>query len=220
MTSVSVVIPALNEAANIAATLQALPTVLETIVVDGGSTDGTAEAASAAGARVVRSGRGRARQMNAGAAVAQGDIILFLHADTRLPEYGIACVAALPDSELEWGRFDVTLDGGHFLFRVIETFMNARSRLTSIATGDQGIFVNRQTFESIGGFSDIPLMEDIDLSKRLRSVSRPLNVSCRVVTSARRWRDHGILRTILLMWRLRLLYFLGVSPNRLAEAYR
>ena len=165
--------------------------------------------------------RGRARQMNAGAARAGGEVLLFLHADTVLPAGAPVRILKALAGGARWGRFDVRLDGEGILFRVIEVMMNLRSRITGIATGDQGIFLERALFDSLGGYADIDLMEDIELSRRLkRAVGPPAAVSQPVVTSARRWRQGGVLRTILLMWRLRLLYWLGTDPAELARQYR
>jgi rSAM/selenodomain-associated transferase 2 len=223
MVSLSVVIPALNEAGGIPATLSALRPLRaagqEIIVVDGGSSDATAALAEQAGARVIRGPRGRARQMNAGAGVARGDVLWFLHADTLAPAGAMeAIVRALETSP--WGRFDVRLSGGHPLLRWVEAMMNHRSRLTGIATGDQGLFMRRELFEQVGGFPDLPLMEDIAISKRLKRIAPPACLSERLLTSSRRWEQRGVSRTIVLMWWLRLAYFLGVSPRRLAEWYR
>ena len=225
MLKISVIVPALNEAAAIADMLVPLQRARaaghEVIVVDGGSTDTTIEHAQPLADRVITSPAGRARQMNAGAAVASGDILWFLHADTLAPgDATDALCAALADGKRCWGRFDVRLSGSRWPFRIIERAMNLRSCLTQIATGDQGIFVTRVAFDAIGGFADIPLMEDIALSKRLRRRSAPACLTARLVTSSRRWEQNGILRTVLLMWRLRLAYFLGANPATLAARYR
>ena len=227
MTILSIVMPVFDEAAEIEAALQALASYrqrgVEVIVVDGGSSDSSAERARVLADRVIAAPRGRSLQMNAGAAAAQGDVLLFLHADTQLPENADGLVLdglARSGSAIHrtWGRFNVRFDGGGLL-RVVAATMNLRSRLTGIATGDQALFVARAAFERVGGFPAIALMEDVALSARLKRVSRPLCLSARVTTSARRWRKHGTLRTVLLMWRLRLRFFLGADPAKLARAY-
>ncbi|HEV2146925.1 MAG TPA: TIGR04283 family arsenosugar biosynthesis glycosyltransferase [Longimicrobiaceae bacterium] len=222
---ITVVVPTLDEAEGISATLAPLQALRsrghEVVVVDGGSGDGTAERALPLADRVLRSERGRARQQNAGARVAGGDVLLFLHADTRLPEGADRLVLeGLARSGAGWGRFDVRLTGRHPLLRVVERMISLRSRLTGIATGDQGIFVRRDWLAAVGGFPEIPLMEDVALSRALRRRGRPLCLREPVVTSSRRWETRGVLRTILLMWRLRLAYRLGADPARLAERYR
>ena len=218
----SIVVPVWNEAARIEAALAALKRAraasVEVIVVDGGSTDRTAELAASAD-RVLTAPRGRAAQMNAGAAVARGDTLLFLHVDSALPPQAVPRVLAATTTHA-WGRFDVTIDGGAALLRLVSTAMNARSRWSGIATGDQAIFVRRAVFEQVGGFPAQALMEDIELSKRLCAVERPVCLRERVVTSGRRWERDGVLRTIALMWTLRLRYWLGASPDDLAKAYR
>jgi rSAM/selenodomain-associated transferase 2 len=191
------------------------------IVVDGGSSDATAALCAQWSDRLIQAPRGRARQMNAGAACAQGDVLLFLHADTRLPDGAPGLVArALDTGAHAWGRFDVSIAGRSRWFPLIAALMNRRSRLTGIATGDQALFVRRETFHAVGGFPDQPLMEDVELSRRLRRLGRPACLHARVLTSGRRWEQHGVWRTILLMWRLRFLYWLGASPDKLARAYR
>jgi len=222
--SLSIIIPVLNEAANIVSALEALSALrargAEIIVVDGGSADDTAALATPRADRVLASARGRAAQMNAGATAARGDVLLFLHADTQLPPDADRLVLeGLAKTHRAWGRFDVTIDGAHPLLPVVAAFMNARSRLTGIATGDQAIFVTREAFRAAGGYPDIALMEDIELARRLKRVSRPLRLGARVTTSGRRWESRGVLRTIFLMWRLRLAYFFGVTPETLAERY-
>lgn len=222
MTALSVIVPVLDEAAGIEAFLRGLAGLrtqgAEIIVADGGSTDGTAELAAKLADRVVCCERGRARQMNAGAACAQGDALLFLHADTHLPADAVDLILAAL-AQRRWGRFDVRLDGSHPMLRVIGAMMNRRSRLTGIATGDQAIFVRRETFRQLKGFADIALMEDIEFSSRARRAGRPACLRAQVKTSARRWEKHGVWRTIFLMWRLRLAYFFGTDPARLALAY-
>ncbi|MBI4936848.1 MAG: TIGR04283 family arsenosugar biosynthesis glycosyltransferase [Nitrosomonadales bacterium] len=225
----SVIIPVLNEAASLPGLLEHLAPLraggAEVIVADGGSGDGSPQLASRAGVRLVAAGRGRARQMNAGAAAASGDVLLFLHADTILPILaGQAIEAAIRGggraTERAWGRFDVRIDGRPFMLRVIAALMNWRSRLTGIATGDQAMFVTRRAFEAAGGFPEQPLMEDIELSKRLRALSRPICLAERVTTSGRRWEANGVWRTIWLMWRLRWAYWRGVDAAELARLYR
>ncbi|HZP70847.1 MAG TPA: TIGR04283 family arsenosugar biosynthesis glycosyltransferase [Pseudolabrys sp.] len=219
----SIIVPVLNEATRIEAALAALAPLrargAEVIVVDGGSVDATPGIARPLADRVVTSRRGRAVQMNAGAAVARGDILLFLHADTQLPAEADGILReGLAVSGRSWGRFDVHFGEGPLL-GVIAVMMNLRSRITGIATGDQAIFVTRGAFEAVGGFPPIELMEDIAISTRLRRLSRPLCLRARVRTSPRRWKENGTLRTVFLMWRLRLAYFLGADPRRLAQRY-
>ena len=217
--------PVLNEAACIDAALQALAQLAaggtQVVVADGGSSDATQTLARAAGALVINAPRGRALQMNAGAHQASGDILLFLHADTRLPLNADKLIAqALADGLQLWGRFDVQIAGQSRMLRVIATFMNLRSRWTGIATGDQALFMTRAVFDAVGGFPDQPLMEDIEMSARLLKLSRPVCLRARVVTSGRRWETRGVWRTVLLMWRLRFAYWRGAAPERLAALYR
>lgn len=223
--AISVVVPVLEEAAALAQSLLPLQSVrghdAEVIVVDGGSRDRTRRVALPLSDRVLAAPRGRARQMNAGAAAASGSVLLFLHADTRLPSGWVPMVRdALEGGDREWGRFDVRLDGTHPMLRLVESAMNLRSRLSGIATGDQAIFVTRDAFRKVGGFPDIALMEDIALSRALCARSRPACLRASVVTSSRRWERNGIARTIILMWRLRLRYALGADPDELARLYR
>ncbi|MDZ4099836.1 MAG: TIGR04283 family arsenosugar biosynthesis glycosyltransferase [Methylophilaceae bacterium] len=223
--SVSIIIPVLNEADNIAKALLALHVDRElgheVIVVDGGSTDDTVTQAEMLADEVISILPGRARQMNAGASKATGDLLLFLHADTQLPDKAIPrLLVNLRKTEKVWGRFDVRLSGQHPMLRLIAYMMNWRSRITGIATGDQAIFVRREAFESLGGFPEIPLMEDIAFSSAMQSgFGSPLCLRDKVITSSRRWEKNGIFRTILLMWKLRLAYFLGVPPEQLAQQY-
>jgi rSAM/selenodomain-associated transferase 2 len=221
---VSVIIPTLNEAASIEAALARLQPLRarghEVIVADGGSEDGTPDLARPLADRVVAARRGRAHQMNAGAHDARGEILLFLHADTRLPEDADRLILdGFARSGLAWGRFDIRIDGGHALLGIVAWFMNRRSRLTSVCTGDQSIFVRRDLFTRLGGYPPIDLMEDIALSKLLRRHSRPLCIADAALTSARRWEARGVWRTVLLMWWLRLRYFLGASPEHLLRVY-
>ena len=217
--------PALNESAGIQAALQALAPLAargaQLLVADGGSQDATAGLAQAGGAQVIDAPRGRALQMNAGARQATGNLLLFLHADTRLPPDADRLIEqALASGPQVWGRFDVRIEGQPRMLRVIAAFMNRRSRWTGIATGDQALFMTRAAFDAVGGFPVQPLMEDIEMSARLLKLSRPACLRQRVVTSGRRWEMHGVWRTVLLMWRLRLAYWRGAAPEHLAELYR
>lgn len=218
----SIIIPALDEADGIVAALQPLQALRqrghEVILVDGGSRDATVALATPWVDQVVRSNRGRALQMNAGADASRGQALVFLHADTQLPpDAGNLILKAL--AQHPWGRFDVRLSGRRSGLRVIEALMNWRSRLSGIATGDQAVFVRREAFLAVGGFPAIPLMEDIALSRALKRLGRPQCLRDRVITSSRRWEQRGLLRTILLMWQLRLAYWLGADPARLARRY-
>ncbi len=219
--SVSVIIPVYNE-------LAALPNVLrdarslaaDVLFVDGGSNDGTVEALQASGVRWIGAPQGRAAQMNAGAAAANGDILLFLHADTRLPESALDAVRKAIRDGADGGSFDVTLDTTRPLLRIVGRMISLRSRLTGVASGDQAIFVSRSAFESLGGFAPMALFEDIDLSRRLKRHGRTVRLRPPVRTSARRWERGGAVRTILQMWVLRALYYCGVAPDALARHYR
>ena len=224
MPQLSIIIPVLDEGAAIAPALAELAPYRarggEIIVVDGGSRDETVDAARALADHVLAAPRGRGSQMNAGATAARGDVLLFLHADTRLlPEADRLIVDALERSKWAWGRFDVTIAGRSPLLRVVAAMMNLRSRLTGIATGDQAMFMTRTAFAQAGGFPDIALMEDIVMSRRLKAVSPPACLAARVTTSGRRWDRDGVVRTIFTMWRLRLAFFLGAEPARLARQY-
>lgn len=223
-TTFSVIVPVLNEAAHITQRLERLQPLrhkgFELLVVDGGSTDGSAELAQPLADKVLVTARGRALQMNAGARVATADWLLFLHLDTGLSDAAEAALhAAVRDSRISWGWFDVALDSPRWPFRVIAGCMNLRARLTRVCTGDQTLFVRRELFSMLGGFPAIPLMEDVAISKLLRKQAAPCVLAARVTTSSRRWEDKGTVATVLLMWRLRLLYFLGVSPDRLVQRY-
>jgi rSAM/selenodomain-associated transferase 2 len=223
--SLSIIVPMLNEARTLGDLLADLLPYqrggCEVILVDGGSHDGSPHLARCAGFTVLDAPRGRARQMNAGAAMAHGEVLLFLHADTRLPADADALIAhAMQACDQVWGRFDVRISGRPLMLKVVARLINLRSRLSGIATGDQAMFVCAASFAQLGGFPDQPLMEDIELSRRLKRLSRPACLTPCVITSGRRWETHGVWRTIGLMWRLRLAYWLGASPDKLAKAYR
>ncbi len=220
----SIIIPVLNEADDITDCLTALKPLRrnghEVIVVDGGSNDETFSLAKPLCDHcMVSNQRGRAAQMNAGAAVAKGDTLLFLHVDTRLPPEAEDVLIHNAGEGWFWGRFDVRLSGRHWLLRVVEAAMNLRSRVTGIATGDQVMFVSRSLFDRVEGFPEIPLMEDIAMSRTLKQLRPPHCLRHRVITSSRRWEEKGILRTILTMWKLRLMYFFGASPADIARRY-
>ncbi|HKO66419.1 MAG TPA: TIGR04283 family arsenosugar biosynthesis glycosyltransferase [Burkholderiaceae bacterium] len=222
----AVVVPVLNEATSIEASLARLRPLrargARVIVVDGGSTDSTAAIAKPQADQLLQSNRGRAQQMNAGAAAAiagGADVLLFVHADSELPDSADRLIdTALRTSGRAWGRFDVHIDGPSML-TIVSVMMNLRSRLTGICTGDQAIFVTRSAFAQLSGFAPIALMEDVEFSKRAKRISRPAAIRTRVVTSGRRWERHGIWRTIVLMWRFRAAYFFGADPQRLAQRY-
>jgi rSAM/selenodomain-associated transferase 2 len=219
---ISVVIPVLNEEKTIAASLRNLASLApyEIIVVDGGSTDSTRAICDSFGVKVLASERGRARQMNQGARQASGEVLIFLHADTRLPDCAFRDIAsALADPLFLGGRFDVELEGEHWMLKVIGRMISYRSRVTKVGTGDQAIFVRREIFERLGGYPDIPLMEDIAFCRQLKRLGKVACLRSRVVTSARRWEVDGVGRTILRMWTLKSLYLVGVSPTRLKQFY-
>ncbi len=222
--TLSIVIPVLNEADGIVAALRALAPLrsrgAEVIVVDGGSHDATVVLARPLADQVLAAAAGRARQMNAGAASAQADMLLFLHADTQLPDGADHLVRRALVAGAPWGRFDVRISGRPFMLRVVAALMNLRSRWTGIATGDQAIFVTRAAFVQAGGFPDQPLMEDVEIARRLCAFGRPACLRTCVTTSGRRWETRGIWRTIFLMWRLRWRYWRGAPAQTLAEAYR
>lgn len=220
----SIIIPCLNEADTIADALNALVPLrargVEVVVVDGGSSDATVSQARPLADQVITATRGRAMQMNAGAAQAHGDVLLFLHADCRLPERADGLITdGMNRAHKTWGRFDVALTGTSAMLGKVATLMNWRSRLTGVSTGDQGLFVTRTLFEAAGRFPQIPLMEDVAITKSLKRYGAPLNLRHRMTVSGRRWEKHGVLRTILLMWRLRLQYWLGADPGKLARIY-
>lgn len=219
---ISIVVPVLNEAATLVAALEALQPLrrrgVELIVVDGESRDKSASLALPLADTVMTSAPGRATQMNLGASASSGDVLLFLHADTRMPADTLEQLNQALAAH-RWGRFDVTLEGTSRWLGTIAALMNARSRLTGIATGDQAMFMSRAAFAAAGGFPEQPLMEDIALSKQLKKAGRPACLTSRVITSGRRWEQHGVWRTIWLMWRLRLCYWLGADPADLAREY-
>ena len=226
---ISIVIPALDEAVIITAALQALAPLrargAEVIVVDGDSSDDTVTLARPLADRVITGRRNRGAAMNAGAALGSGDVFIFLHADTTLPDRAdqiIATALACCRSDRSyrcWGRFDLRIAGRHPLLALVARMINWRSRLTGIASGDQAIFVTRDAFWAVGGFPDLPLMEDIALSQKLKRLHRPICIAAPAVTSGRRWDHHGLWQTVGRMWRLRLAYYLGAEPARLALAY-
>jgi rSAM/selenodomain-associated transferase 2 len=224
MPSLSIIVPVFNEGERIAAALDALAPLralgIEVVVVDGGSRDATIQRARLRADKVISAPRGRAVQMNAGAEKATGDILLFLHADTRLPsDAEHVLFNGLERTGRVWGRFDVRIDSKAVLLRIVSAMMNLRSRLTRIATGDQAMFVKRDVFQKVGGFPPIELMEDIALSKLLKRIGPPLCLREYVLTSPRRWEKNGAISTVLLMWRLRLAYFFGADPKELAQLY-
>lgn len=219
----SIVIPALNEATNIVATLSALRPMrargVEVIVVDGGSTDTTIAAARPLCDQVLLCTPGRATQMNVGANAAHGGVLLFLHADSLVPLDGDVWIAKTIAGGHQWGRFDIRISGSHPLFPVIAWFMNHRSRLTGIATGDQGIFMSREIFDVVGGFPAQPLMEDVEMTSRLKKMASPACLKQTIVTAGRRWEKYGVWRTIFTMWRIRLAYAFGAAPAKLHQEY-
>ncbi len=234
MTTVSIIIPILNEADNLTRLFEYLcqlnPAPQQVILVDGGSNDNSFALAqnlikdlrmvqqSAIDWQVLASNAGRALQMNRGAALATGDVLLFLHADTQLPNHAMTELVSVV-MRAEWGRFDVRLDSNKLLLKLIGSMINLRSRLTGIATGDQAIFIKRKLFEQLGGYPNQALMEDVEISKRLKAIGKPACLHSKVVTSARRWQQHGTWRTILLMWRLRFDYWRGVSADSIRRRY-
>lgn len=222
---VSIIVPVLNESAVLPVLTRQLVLMAsqgcEVLIVDGGSQDGSATLCERAGLRVLSSLPGRARQMNLGAAHATGEVLLFLHADTQLPQGAIVTIhRTLLKTARVWGRFDVEIEGRHSMLRAISFFMNLRSRCTGIATGDQAIFSTRDAFYAVGGFPDQPLMEDVELCARLRALSRPVCIRLRARTSGRRWESRGVWRTIVLMWWLRWAYWRGAPAQQLANRYQ
>lgn len=220
---ISVIVPCLNEAAICVRRLQALQALRrnghELILVDGGSDDGTPGLARPLVDRFMVSPPGRASQMNLGAGAATGDLLWFLHLDSRLPDGAVPQVLNAARTGAVWGCFDVRLSGSQPMFRLVERMMNLRSRMTGMVTGDQGMFVRRELFEQVGGFPEVALMEDLAISKRLKRIVRPARLGSPIVTSSRRWERDGVWRTIALMWFLRSAYRLGADPDWLARCY-
>ena len=221
--SLSIVIPVLNEALGLPSLLARMAAVAEhgvdIIFVDGGSTDTTVALIKAASQRVIAAPKGRAWQMNAGAAQTTGSLLLFLHADTQLPANAVASICRQLRSSTCWGRFDVRIAGTAWMLGVVAHMMNWRSRMTGVATGDQALFMTRAAFNSVGGFSEQSLMEDIEISRKLKHLSRPACIRTPVITSGRRWETYGVWKTIFLMWRLRWAYWRGQSAQQLAQLY-
>lgn len=220
---VSIIVPTRNERLTIAETLRALrePEVLEVIVVDAASEDGTAAAARPFADQLIDCAPGRGRQMNAGARAARGEILFFLHADTRVPSgFARAIVSAVDDPAVVGGRFDIDVEGDAPGLRVVAEAVNLRSRWTRLFTGDQGLFIRREAFERLGGFREMPIFEDLEMALAMRRAGRIACLRERLRTSGRRWQRRGVVRTVLLMWLLRALYFAGVAPERLARLYR
>ncbi len=219
---ISIILPVLNEAQDLAAKLQALQGLrdrCQLLLVDGGSNDDSPVIAAPWVDKVLPSPRGRATQMNAGAAHADGEVLLFLHADTQLPADAVDLIIKAMAEGYRWGRFDVSFDSTKPVFKLIAFMMNNRSRLTGIATGDQALFMTRQAFAAVGGFPQIALMEDVEITTQLKKHGKPCCLRAQVITSARRWQQHGVFKTIVLMWRLRLAYFFGANPDDLVARY-
>ena len=219
-----IIVPVLNESAVRSQQLNELDVWramgAQVLLVDGGSNDRTVQLARDAGFDVLESVRGRGQQMNAGARAMQSDLLVFLHADTHLPRDALYQIENHLNGKRGWGRFDVQIVGRSPWLKVISFCMNWRSRLTGIATGDQTFFMTREAFDKVNGFPEQPLMEDIEMSKRLKRLSPPVCLHECVVTSGRRWDQNGVWKTILLMWRLRWAYWRGVPASELARLYR
>lgn len=222
MVKLSIIIPVLNEGDALTPFLKALILLksqgVELIGVDGGSTDNSFELLSTYCDTSIQSSAGRSTQMNAGALKAKGHTLLFLHADTYLPSTALTDIEhAL--SQNNWGRFNVQFEPNNLLLRITAYLMHHRSKFTHVCTGDQALFFKKKFFNQLNGFADIPLMEDVDISKRARKLSPLYALTSKVTTSSRRWQKHGTLKTILLMWWLRWLYFIGVEPCTLHKKY-
>lgn len=219
---ISIVIPVLNEGGQLVERLQALQSFrsqCQLLVVDGGSSDASATIAAPWVDLVMIGSRGRALQMNMGAGQAEAELLLFLHADTCLPHNAVSSIVEAINNGAQWGRFNVKFDNPQLIFKLIALMMNVRSKLTGIATGDQALFMTRTIFQQVGGFPEIALMEDIALSTQLKRIGKPACLKAKVTTSARRWQQRGIIKTIVLMWRLRLCFYMGVEADQLAKFY-
>ncbi|SMN11987.1 Glycosyl transferase, family 2 [uncultured Candidatus Thioglobus sp.] len=223
MSQATIIIPTLNEASNISHCLtQLLPLKekgFEIILVDGGSTDKTLQLAQELCDKIIISPPGRAQQMNTGALHAHGETLFFLHADTQLPKDFVALLPHIQKNSLYWGRFDVDFSSNQKVFKIIANMMNLRSRITGICTGDQVFFMSQSLYRISGGYPEIALMEDIAMSKKLKAFCAPLCLRQKVRTSSRRWEQHGVIKTIIKMWYLRLAYFIGIDPKKLARQY-
>jgi len=219
----SIIIPVLNEQANLSQISSHLQSIRhqghEVIIVDGGSTDSTLAISYEVADHVIISKTGRALQMNNGAAIASGNVFVFLHADTFLPDNAVKIISESM-SEHTWGRFNVRLSSNRSVYRLIESLINLRSCFTSIVTGDQAMFIEKSLFDRVAGFPEIALMEDIEMSRKLKKIDRPVCIKQKVITSSRRWENRGVVTTVVLMWKLRLYYFFGVSPDKLNQLYR
>lgn len=225
MSGLSIIIPVLNEEHFLAVNKERLVSLLqeghEILIVDGGSQDDSVSIARSLGCEVFCTRASRGHQLGYGANRSKNDVLLFLHADTHLPSHTAKMVAqALVGPEQRWGRFDVRFSNPHPVFRVIAWFMNKRSCLTGIVTGDHALFIKRELYFSCGGYRDVPLMEDVELCRRLKKHASPVCLSEEVVTSSRRWEQNGIFKTVIMMWWLRLMFFFGWSPEKLARLYR
>lgn len=220
---ISIIIPFINEKNHLSDLISQLHSAVEygheIILVDGGSSDGFSLEDAVSGSVLLKSIKGRAKQMNTGAAAAKGDVFWFLHADSILEQGVMNYINLLDSLEQSWGRFNIRLSGEKYIFTVISTMINRRSSLSGIATGDQGIFVTRKLFDAVRGYDEIDIMEDIAFSKKLKKVVRPINMKMSLRTSSRRWQEKGTFNTILLMWRMRFLFFVGVKPSRLIKMY-
>lgn len=220
---ISIIIPVLNEADGIEVFLKKLQAFRksghELVLVDGKSDDNTCTLARPFVDQMISCEKGRAKQLDQGVKMATGQVFLFLHADTLLPENAVQAILEALFKGYYWGRFNVRLSGSHFLFRIIERMMNWRSCITGIVTGDQAIFMSKMLYYDIGGMPQIELMEDIELSKRLNKWTKPVCLKAFVITSSRRWEKNGILSTLFFMWNMRLQYFFGASPKDLCNKY-